>query len=234
MTAAVTPLEALRRLYEVARKVDADESQVFDTLLQGELAVAESVLRVAAAAPVATDSKHVGWEYCPECGCLETDPPQEGVGYFCTNCGQEWHGDLDYSGVVRANLERLHKLSSSNITLAAPVVPVAAQPVVPDPVAWLVYAEDHNGMVPQFPAYQVKLQADRYAAMYGQTPTEVRPLYAAPHIEAQPAWEVVAALKVARAALHTAEYAIKGREHTGFITIAIAVIDKAMAQGDKQ
>jgi hypothetical protein len=53
--------------------------------------------------------KHAGWEYCPECGCLETDPPQEGMGYFCANCGQEWHGDHDYSGVVRANLERLAK-----------------------------------------------------------------------------------------------------------------------------
>lgn len=52
MTAAVTPLEALRRLYEVARKVDASESGEFDNALQGELAVAESVLRVAAAAPV--------------------------------------------------------------------------------------------------------------------------------------------------------------------------------------
>lgn len=44
----VTPLEALRRLYEVARKVDASESGDFETLLQGELVVAESVLRDAA------------------------------------------------------------------------------------------------------------------------------------------------------------------------------------------
>jgi hypothetical protein len=49
-----------------------------------------------------------------------------------------------------------------------------------EPVAWLVYAEDHNGMNPQFPAYEAKLQAVRYASMFGQTPTDVRPLYAAP------------------------------------------------------
>ena len=48
-----------------------------------------------------------GWEYCPECGSLETEDPQEGCGYFCANCGQEWHGDIDYSEVVRKNLERL-------------------------------------------------------------------------------------------------------------------------------
>jgi len=48
------------------------------------------------------------WEYCPECGSLETDPPQDGCyGYFCANCGQEWHGDIDYSETVRHNLERL-------------------------------------------------------------------------------------------------------------------------------
>lgn len=45
------------------------------------------------------------------------------------------------------------------------------------PVAWLVYAEDHNGMVPQHPAYATHLHATRCASMFGQTPTEVRPLY---------------------------------------------------------
>lgn len=47
------------------------------------------------------------WEYCPECGCMETAEPEEGCGYFCANCKQEWHADIDYSEVVRKNLERL-------------------------------------------------------------------------------------------------------------------------------
>ncbi len=45
------------------------------------------------------------------------------------------------------------------------------------PVAYLVFAEDHNGMVPQHPAYSTHLQATRCASMFGQTPTEIRPLY---------------------------------------------------------
>lgn len=61
MSAAVTPLEALRRLYEVARKVDASESGKFETLLQGELAVAESVLRDAAAPVVPVAAQPVAW-----------------------------------------------------------------------------------------------------------------------------------------------------------------------------
>jgi len=39
--------------------------------------------------------------------------------------------------------------------------------------------------------------------------------------------EIVKALHVARAALKTADYAIKEREHCGFINNAIAVIDAA-------
>lgn len=54
----------------------------------------------------------VAWEYCPECGCLETDPPEEGVGFYCFNCGQEWHGDVDYSKTVRKNLSRLAALAA--------------------------------------------------------------------------------------------------------------------------
>jgi len=52
---------------------------------------------------------------------------------------------------------------------------------------------------------------------------------AAPHPAAAPSGDVerLSALKIARAALKTADSAIKGREHTGFIHNAIAVIDAA-------
>jgi hypothetical protein len=38
------------------------------------------------------------------------------------------------------------------------------------------------------------------------------------------------ALKASRAALKTAEYAISGREHTGFIDTTVAIIDAAIAK----
>lgn len=46
------------------------------------------------------------WNYCPECGCEE---PRYGEGPHkqCARCYQEWFTDIDYSGVVRGNLERL-------------------------------------------------------------------------------------------------------------------------------
>lgn len=55
--------------------------------------------RAAAPAPTA-------WEYCPECGSMETAPPDENVElqYFCAACGQEWHSDIDYTDVVRGHL----------------------------------------------------------------------------------------------------------------------------------
>jgi hypothetical protein len=46
------------------------------------------------------------WSYCPECGCEE---PRYGEGPHkqCARCFQEWFTDIDYSEVVRGNLERL-------------------------------------------------------------------------------------------------------------------------------
>lgn len=111
--------------------------------------------------------------------------------------------------------------------VAAPVVPVAAQPVAyADPQAFENFDKVRSS--------QILNHSMEHEWMWARPSVGLVPMYlAAPHIEAQPAGEVVAALKVARNTLLTAEYVIKGREHTGFITNAIAVIDKAMAQGDK-
>lgn len=94
----VTPLEALRRLYDVARKVDASESGEFETLLQGELAVAELVLRDAAAPVVPVAAQSVvpeGWKLVPieptEAMLLEVD---EDVGGHCYSCSV-WKASWD-------------------------------------------------------------------------------------------------------------------------------------------
>lgn len=46
------------------------------------------------------------WGYCPECGCEE---PRFGEGPHkqCARCYQEWFTDIDYSEVVRCNLQKL-------------------------------------------------------------------------------------------------------------------------------
>ncbi len=62
----VTPLEALRRLYDVARKVDAHESGEFETLLQGELAVAAAVLAAPVVPVAAQPVVPEGWKLVPE------------------------------------------------------------------------------------------------------------------------------------------------------------------------
>jgi len=74
----VTPLEALRRLYDVARKVDAKESGEFETLLQGELLVAEAAMRAAApVVPVAAQPVvPMAWRY-EWASCITTDGPQD-------------------------------------------------------------------------------------------------------------------------------------------------------------
>lgn len=209
----VTPLEALQRLCDVARKVDASEAGDFETLLQGELAVAEAVLR----APdhdeellkvksdveglmgygFMVDNRRVGldrivWFNRPGEQSLHARPlpdNDEAIQYeFNEWIGPRRSGESPQEAAVLYWAQEAYRAGR----LAAPVVPVAAQPVVQqEPVAWLVYAEDNNGMVPQFPAYQVKQEALRYAATFGQTRTEIWPIYAAPSLEAQPAGEVV-------------------------------------------
>lgn len=59
----------------------------------------------------AAQGSGVHWEYCPECGSYETEAPQEGCGYSCASCGQEWHGDINYTDVVRKHLAERHAAS---------------------------------------------------------------------------------------------------------------------------
>lgn len=83
-------------------------------------------------------------------------------------------------------------------------------------------------------AYDLYSKDDAVHLAVKMTEAKCKELNTATQLEAQQAGDVARdALKVARAALNTAEYAIKGREHTGFITNAVAVIDAAIAQGRK-
>ena len=59
---------------------------------------------------------------------------------------------------------------------AAPAAPVS-QPAAQEAVAWIVFAEHEGKMIPQYPAVLSEVEADRHASMYGQTKTEVRPLF---------------------------------------------------------
>ena len=66
---------------------------------------------MAALEPVEAPAVTVGvkpWGYCPECGCEE---PRFGKGPHkqCARCFQEWFTNIDYSEVVRCNLERLFR-----------------------------------------------------------------------------------------------------------------------------
>ena len=185
----VTPLEALRRLYDVARKVDASESGEFETLLQGELVVAESVLRDAAAT-------------------LATDGERDAALFELSNFedGQWWVKELDEAvengtgdqkravAVVRSMLKvAARAVYHANVDAAAPVVPVAAQPVVQVPTAWRYeWASCITSDGPQ--DFRLKLESDPppdWAVEDGQARNIVA-LYAAPSLEAQPAWEASA------------------------------------------
>lgn len=44
------------------------------------------------------------WHWCPECGSEECTPTGYDNGKYCSDCGQEWFPDLDYSDVVRKHL----------------------------------------------------------------------------------------------------------------------------------
>lgn len=54
-------------------------------------------------------SKHnIEWTYCPECGSEEhACVVRWSRENECTNCGQSWFSDSNYSEVVRKNLRRL-------------------------------------------------------------------------------------------------------------------------------
>ena len=45
--------------------------------------------------------------YCPECGSLDVRY-EDGNHKQCASCAQEWFSDIDYSDVVRQNLNRLY------------------------------------------------------------------------------------------------------------------------------
>lgn len=52
----------------------------------------------------------IEWYYCPECGSLESTPSGSIKGFCCSDCGQEWFSDIDYTGIVRYKLNRLKQL----------------------------------------------------------------------------------------------------------------------------
>lgn len=116
------------------------------------------------------------------------------MNFTCTECNdtgsRDKSGDYLDCGHCDAAMQRkamndfLDKLPAMGDYDAAWLVHQRALAMAPkqeaptqQPVAWLVYAEDHNGMAPQHPAYATHLHATRCASMFGQTPTEVRPLY---------------------------------------------------------
>ena len=60
------------------------------------------------AAPVQpVKQEPVAWMYCPECGSLDVRY-EDGNHKQCASCAQEWFSDIEYSDVVRQNLNRLH------------------------------------------------------------------------------------------------------------------------------
>ena len=63
-------------------------------------------LRALLADPVVERQEPVAWTYCPECGSEDLHHEQ-GEHKQCANCHQEWFSDIDYSEVVRGNLEKL-------------------------------------------------------------------------------------------------------------------------------
>jgi len=45
------------------------------------------------------------WLYCPECGCTESRKWTE-THLVCSECGQDYHTDIDYGGVACGNLRK--------------------------------------------------------------------------------------------------------------------------------
>lgn len=59
-------------------------------------------------------------------------------------------------------------------------------------IAWIVFAESEGKMVPQYPAMFSQDEAKRHAGMYGQTKTEVVPLYRVDDPDAENEWRRLA------------------------------------------
>lgn len=68
------------------------------------------------AAPV-VERQPTPWSYCPECGSQKLHH-EEGEHKQCANCHQEWFSDIDYSEVVRGNLEKLKSSPPAPVTVA--------------------------------------------------------------------------------------------------------------------
>lgn len=58
----------------------------------------------------------VAWSYCPECGCEELHH-EAGEHKQCANCYQEWFSDIDYSDVVRGNLQKLKSAPPAQVSV---------------------------------------------------------------------------------------------------------------------
>jgi len=61
----------------------------------------------------------VAWRYCPECGSEELHH-EEGEHKQCANCHQEWFSDIDYSEVVRGNLQKLKAEQPAPVAVVMP------------------------------------------------------------------------------------------------------------------
>lgn len=61
----------------------------------------------------------VAWSYCPECGCEELHH-EVGEHKQCANCHQEWFSDIDYSDVVRGNLQKLKAEQPAPVAVVMP------------------------------------------------------------------------------------------------------------------
>ncbi len=58
----------------------------------------------AATRAASTQAMGKQWKYCPECGCSEYKRADWNNENECTDCGQSWYPDIDYTRTVRAYL----------------------------------------------------------------------------------------------------------------------------------
>lgn len=93
------------------------------THIQRGYGLPDDICVLSYAAPV-VERQPTPWSYCPECGSQKLHH-EEGEHKQCANCYHEWFSDIDYSQVVRGNLEKLK---------SSPPAPVAV--VLPDRKPW--------------------------------------------------------------------------------------------------
>lgn len=63
----------------------------------------------------------VAWRYCPECGSEELHH-ECGEHKQCKKCHQEWFSDIDYSEVVRGNLQKLKAEQPAPVAVVIPEI----------------------------------------------------------------------------------------------------------------